>query len=272
MGRPAQKGYRAGFLVRCDNGRAGSGARSNPRRVAIGLDHYLRPFRRHEARSGCAILFLSLGSDHRGCGRQEDAGHSESGNDDRSDEPVHCRYCHSGHCRLPVHCIPASLPPDTQHTFVRILPDRARSHGVSRNLVRISLKSSPMAQRSWTAYLVPTEHRRVNEFVGLLLLTIAILLGLSLISFNPDDPSFNISRNPLFAEKATNVIGVLGAYVADVFFQAWGSSSFLIPIFLGVYAFYWLASWPVTSLGIRLSGMILMIVTVSASLSLSSFL
>ncbi|HYR85975.1 MAG TPA: DNA translocase FtsK 4TM domain-containing protein [Terriglobia bacterium] len=128
-----------------------------------------------------------------------------------------------------------------------------------------------MAQRSWTAYLVPTEHRRVNEFVGLLLLTIAILLGLSLISFNPDDPSFNISRNPLFAEKATNFIGVLGAYVADVFFQAWGSSAFLIPIFLGVYAFFWLASRPVASFGTRLSGMILMIVALSASLSLSSF-
>jgi S-DNA-T family DNA segregation ATPase FtsK/SpoIIIE len=128
-----------------------------------------------------------------------------------------------------------------------------------------------MAQRSWTAYLVPTEHRRVNEFVGLLLLTIAILLGLSLVSFNPDDPSFNISRNPQFAEKPTNFVGMAGAYVADLFFQAWGSSSFLIPIFLGVYAFYWLASWPVTSFGIRLSGMILMIVTLSASLSLSSF-
>jgi DNA segregation ATPase FtsK/SpoIIIE, S-DNA-T family len=128
-----------------------------------------------------------------------------------------------------------------------------------------------MAQRSWTAYLVPTEHRRVNEFVGLLLLTIAILLGLSLISFNPDDPSFNISRNPQFAEKPTNFIGVAGAYVADVFFQAWGSSSFLIPVFLGIYAFYWLASWPVTSFGTRFCGMILMIVTVSASLSLSPF-
>ncbi len=128
-----------------------------------------------------------------------------------------------------------------------------------------------MAQRSWTAYLVPTAHRRVNEFVGLLLLTIAILLGLSLVSFNPDDPSFNISRNPLFAEKPTNFIGVVGAYVADLVFQAWGSSAFLIPIFLGVYAFYWLASWPVASFGVRLSGMILMIGTLSASLSLSSF-
>jgi S-DNA-T family DNA segregation ATPase FtsK/SpoIIIE len=128
-----------------------------------------------------------------------------------------------------------------------------------------------MGPRSWTAYLVPTEHRRVNEFVGLLLLTIAILLGLSLISFNPDDPSLNISRNPEFTGKPTNFVGVAGAYAADALFQAWGTSSFLIPIFLGIYAFYWLASWPVTSFGIRLSGMILMIFTLSTSLSMSSF-
>ncbi len=128
-----------------------------------------------------------------------------------------------------------------------------------------------MGQRSWTAYLVPTEHRRVNEFVGLLLLTIAILLGLSLISFNPDDPSLDISRNPQITGKPTNFVGVAGAYAADAFFQAWGTSSFLIPIFLGVYAFYWLASWPVMSFGVRLSGMILMIVTLSTSMSMSSF-
>src|ERR1051326_1167498 len=109
--------------------------------------------------------------------------------------------------------------------------------------------------RSPLAYLIPTEHRRLNEFVGLLLATMAILVGLSLISFNPDDPSFNISRNPQFAGKPANFIGVAGAYVADGFFQALGYSSFLLPIFLGIYAFHWLASRPVRSLGIRLTGM-----------------
>jgi len=121
----------------------------------------------------------------------------------------------------------------------------------------------------WTAYLVPTEHRRINEFVGLLLLTIAILLALSLVSFSPDDPSFNINRNPNFAAKPANFVGVVGSYLSDVFFQAWGYSALLIPIFLGVYAFYWLASWPVKSFSIRLSGMILMIFTISAAVSLS---
>src|SRR3989441_9014998 len=97
----------------------------------------------------------------------------------------------------------------------------------------------------------------------------AILSGLSLISFNPDDPSLNISKNPLFDARPANFIGFAGAYTADMFFQLWGYSAFLIPIFLGIYAFYWLASWPVQSFGIRLSGMILMLFTLSVSFSLA---
>ena len=102
-----------------------------------------------------------------------------------------------------------------------------------------------MAERTWSNYVVPSEHRRINEFVGLVLATVAILIALSLVSFNPDDPSFNISTNPRFAGSATNFVGVVGSYMADLSFQTWGFSAFLFPIFLGVYAFYWLASWPV---------------------------
>src|SRR5213083_259580 len=122
---------------------------------------------------------------------------------------------------------------------------------------------------SWRGYLVPTDHRRANECVGLLLLTMAILSGISLISFNPDDPSLNISKNPLFDARPANFIGFAGAYTADMFFQLWGYSAFLIPIFLGIYAFYWLASWRVQSFGIRLSGMILMLLTLSVSFSMA---
>ena len=111
-----------------------------------------------------------------------------------------------------------------------------------------------MAERTWLPYVVPSEHRRINEFVGLVLATLAILIALSLVSFNPDDPSFNISTNPRFAGSATNFVGVVGSYIADLFFQTWGFSAFLIPIFLGVYAFYWLASWPVKNFWTRFFG------------------
>jgi len=123
--------------------------------------------------------------------------------------------------------------------------------------------------RSVLAYFAPTEHRRLNEAVGLLLATMSILLGLSLISYSPDDPSFNIVRSPEFNAKAANFIGVVGAYLADGFFQMFGFSSYLIPIFLGVYAFYWLASWPVRALTARMIGVALMILSLSAALAMS---
>jgi len=121
----------------------------------------------------------------------------------------------------------------------------------------------------WAGYFVPSERRRLNEFVGLLVLTFGILLALSLISFNPDDPSFNISQRPQLAEKPTNFVGFVGSYGSDLFFQTWGYSPFLLPVFLGIYSFHWLASWPVKNFGTRLTGMILMILTVSATLGMA---
>src|SRR5437773_10292932 len=109
---------------------------------------------------------------------------------------------------------------------------------------------------SWMGHLVPTEHRRANECVGLLLMTLAILSGLSLPSFNPADPSLNISKNRLFDARPANFIGFAGAYTADMFFQMWGYSASLIPILRVIYAFAWLASWRVQGFGIRLTGSI----------------
>jgi S-DNA-T family DNA segregation ATPase FtsK/SpoIIIE len=125
-----------------------------------------------------------------------------------------------------------------------------------------------MEHRGWIGYLVPTGHRWINEFVGLVILTLGILLALSLVSFNPDDPSFNISANAQFAGKPANFVGVVGATTADLFLQTWGYSAFLLPIFLGLYGFYWLASWPMKNLGIRIAGTIMMVVTMSAVFSL----
>jgi S-DNA-T family DNA segregation ATPase FtsK/SpoIIIE len=126
--------------------------------------------------------------------------------------------------------------------------------------------------RNLKAYLVPSEHRRLNEFIGLLLATVAVLVGLSLVSFNPDDPSLNISRNQAFAAKPANFIGPLGAYVADTFLQFLGFASFLLPIFLGIYAFHWLASRKVEAFASRAAGMFLMTLTVATALSAAPWL
>ena len=121
----------------------------------------------------------------------------------------------------------------------------------------------------WTVYLTPTDHRRVNEFVGLLLVTVAVLVGLSLVSFNAGDPSFNISINPRFETQPVNLIGVMGSYLSDLLFQSIGYAGFLLPVFLGIYAFHWLASWSIGNVGPRLAGMVLMILTLATALALS---
>ena len=100
------------------------------------------------------------------------------------------------------------------------------------------------------------------------MLTCGILLALSLISFNPDDLSLNVSQNPQFAPKPSNFVGVVGAYGADIFFQLWGYSAFLLPIFLGIYAFCWLASSPVKNFTIRLAGMLCMMCTIATALGM----
>ncbi len=121
----------------------------------------------------------------------------------------------------------------------------------------------------WTVYLTPTDHRRINEFVGLLLVTVAVLVGLSLVSFDAGDPSFNISRSPRLDAQPANLIGVVGSYAADLLFQMIGYAGFMLPVFLGIYAFHWLASWSVSNVGPRLFGMALMIVTLATALALS---
>jgi S-DNA-T family DNA segregation ATPase FtsK/SpoIIIE len=127
--------------------------------------------------------------------------------------------------------------------------------------------------RNIRAYLIPNEHhRRLNEFVGLLLATVAVLVGLSLISFNPADPSFNISRNPEFPQKAHNFIGTIGAYAADIVLQLFGLASFLLPVILGIYAFCWLTSRKVEAFVTRTIGLTLMVLTVATTLSVSSLI
>ena len=63
-------------------------------------------------------------------------------------------------------------------------------------------------------------------FVGL---SMALLLALSLLSYSPHDPSFNVSA-PLSVGQTHNWIGPVGAHMADLFFQFAGYSAFLFPI------------------------------------------
>ncbi len=78
--------------------------------------------------------------------------------------------------------------------------------------------------------LTPTENHRLNELIGFVGMTIAILVALALISYSPHDPSFNVSADAPDLHAARNWIGPVGAYGADLLFQGFGYAAFLLPI------------------------------------------
>src|SRR4029077_3135295 len=89
---------------------------------------------------------------------------------------------------------------------------------------------SPYFEEKFLRVLTPTENHRLNELIGFLGVTIAVLLALALISYSPHDPSFNVSAESPGVHSAKNWVGPVGAYGADLLFQGFGYAVFLLPI------------------------------------------
>jgi S-DNA-T family DNA segregation ATPase FtsK/SpoIIIE len=66
-----------------------------------------------------------------------------------------------------------------------------------------------------------------NEVVAVLLVAAAVLLGVSLLTYDPRDPSWN-SVGP--RQTPSNLIGIVGAYIGDFFLQLFGLAAFCIPV------------------------------------------
>jgi S-DNA-T family DNA segregation ATPase FtsK/SpoIIIE len=74
------------------------------------------------------------------------------------------------------------------------------------------------------------EKNRLNrEIWGVIIGLAALLIAISLISFNVNDRSFN---TPSGAMSTHNWGGFVGAFIADLLLQGLGLSSYLLPIFL----------------------------------------
>ena len=107
----------------------------------------------------------------------------------------------------------------------------------------------------------PTRNRRLNELIGLLALTAAILLFLSLVSYRPTDPSFNTVGGFGPGERpAYNWIGLIGAWISDLLLQIEGVTAFALPLLVGGLGWAWLKSRPAGSAGAKLIGVVLCLV------------
>ncbi|MGH9775021.1 MAG: DNA translocase FtsK [Candidatus Acidiferrales bacterium] len=112
--------------------------------------------------------------------------------------------------------------------------------------------------------LTPTENRRVNELAGFIGMTLALIIALSLLSYSPSDPSFNVSG----PGSARNWIGPVGAYCADLLFELMGYAAFLLPVGLFMLAFRWFRSHAVEAQGAKLAGFGLLVLALPAELDL----
>jgi S-DNA-T family DNA segregation ATPase FtsK/SpoIIIE len=115
--------------------------------------------------------------------------------------------------------------------------------------------------------LTPTENRRINELIGFIGITIAVLLALCLVSYSPHDASFNVSAAS-GSSQARNWIGPVGAYTADLFFQLLGYAAFLLSAGLLMLALRWFRSQAVETPRAKVVGYCLLVLFVPAELTL----
>jgi S-DNA-T family DNA segregation ATPase FtsK/SpoIIIE len=113
----------------------------------------------------------------------------------------------------------------------------------------------------------PTGNRRLNELIGFVLCVFAGLLFLALVSYSPQDASWNSSASSVVRGSA-NWIGMVGAYGADLFFQAFGLAAFLIPVFPATLGIRWFRSRRVGTPLAKVLGAVSLLLFVPALLGL----
>ncbi len=119
-----------------------------------------------------------------------------------------------------------------------------------------------------TRATTPTNNKRLNELIGLLIFLSSILLALSLVSYSPVDPSMNTAAAAQGGREISNWIGIAGAFFADLFLQIFGVSVFLLPVFLAMYALRWFRSRTIASPLPKFSGAIGLLIFSSAFIGL----
>ena len=110
-----------------------------------------------------------------------------------------------------------------------------------------------MASKSHSGY--------TDEMIGILLIVLGLLLGISLLTYHPDDLSFSTVSS---SSQIQNAIGRVGANLSELFFQLFGISSYLFPVFSTIVGvrFFREGRGPLTRRG--LAGSALLLLTISA--------
>lgn len=110
-----------------------------------------------------------------------------------------------------------------------------------------------------------TRFSRLSEIIGVFLIAFSLTTLLSLISYDPLDPAWNVSSTRL---DAINWIGSFGAWLADALFQIFGLSAFLIPLMLTTVGWRTLRQREIRLMQRRFIGLVVVLVSIAGLLSL----
>jgi DNA segregation ATPase FtsK/SpoIIIE, S-DNA-T family len=120
-------------------------------------------------------------------------------------------------------------------------------------------------------FLTPTQNKRLNELVGFLCISLAVLVALALLSYSPTDASFNVSAQPRDGGVTNGWMGPVGAYASDLLFQVFGFAAFLLPAAILVLGWRWCRSRAIDSQFATLAGYFLLLLSLPALLALFPF-
>ncbi len=106
---------------------------------------------------------------------------------------------------------------------------------------------------------------RLLEAAGVLCLLLGLAAWLSLVSYHPDDRSWNTVAG---AGRAKNLIGPAGAYTADLAYQAFGLLSFALPVMIVLVAWKWVRGHRIEAPVAKILGGVLLVGSASAAVEL----
>src|ERR1041385_3928206 len=107
---------------------------------------------------------------------------------------------------------------------------------------------------------------RLNEIIAIALVALALLLGLCLASYNPNDPSWNAAGET----AAHNWVGTIGANVAAALFQSIGLAAYLLPFLIIAAAWRRFRARRINAPLLRIAGLTLLVLSSAALLSLAN--
>ena len=111
--------------------------------------------------------------------------------------------------------------------------------------------------------LSPTEHRRLKEVTGFLLLSAGLVILLSLVSYHTQDPSWNTAAG----SRPLNLAGYPGAWLSDVLLQSFGAAALLFPLMAFLLAWKWIRSDGLDAGAVKIFGSALLTLGMCAALS-----